>query len=360
MKKISLFVIIVLILASCQNVTEQPGYEVNGVIKGVADSTMIFFVCNDAYQDTALVINEKFRFSGTVDAPANIYLMVQNSRDYLSFWIENSVISISGEIGTFNKSTIIGSETQKYADIWYSRVLPMRKKVDSLMPYLRNRNLDKAVYDSIMKVRDEIDLEEEKVTQDFVREFNASIVSLDMLNGYKKSWGKELTTELYSSFNEELKNSDTGMKIARYLELNKNPQAGDMYIDFEMENIDGENIKLSDIEGKVILVEFWASWCYPCKVSNPELVSIYNDYKGKGFAILSVSIDKNKEQWIKAVENSGLIWENVCDFKGNENEASLIYGVNSVPYGFLINEDGKIIDRQIYIKDLRKRLEELL
>lgn len=360
MKKIKLIILTLIILSSCQHDKKLSGYEINGIIRNVEDSTAVFLSLNNKNIDTAIVIGEKFQFIGNIKEPTRVYLHFNNSRDFKVIWIENSIIRIEGEKGNFKESKITGSLTQKDNDLWWSRVRPLRKIQDSLLLIIRDRSIEKSYYDSVMAVYNEISEKEHKINQAFINEFPNSLMSASLLNVYKTTWGKEITNELYLSLSQESQVSNDGRKIARFIELNKNPQIGEKYVDFEQENVLGEKIRLSNIKGKYILVEFWASWCGPCRKANPDLVKVYDQYKNKGFEILGVSIDQDRDKWINAIEKDSLIWENVSDLIGGENEAALIYGVYSVPDNVLINEDGIIIGRKLRGNSLKNKLQELL
>ncbi len=131
-------------------------------------------------------------------------------------------------------------------------------------------------------------------------------------------------------------------------------------MDFEMEDPNGEIRKLSDFEGKLVLLEFWSSNCIPCRKENPNLVKTYEKFNPKGFEIFAVSQDIKKESWLKAIEKDSLPWIQVSDLKGHENSASLIYGVHAIPDNFLIDRNGIIIERDIRGERLNAKLKELL
>ncbi|EZH73684.1 hypothetical protein ATO12_17255 [Aquimarina atlantica] len=364
MKKIIFLLLsIVLFTASCQKEKKNSfdGYEINGYVKNIPDSTLVQILVNNKVIDSTIVIGEKFKLIGKVEKPTNVFLMTKKSRDinFKPFWLENSKIDFYAEKGNFIESKIIGSKTQEEANILDKRVLPYKKEFDSLNKILSNKSLDEVYRDSIITKFNDVRKKKLDINRVFIREYPNSLVSSQTLNLYKTTFGKETTKELFSLIDKNLHETADGKAIMKFIELSKKLNIGDKFLDFEQENLNGQKIKFSNIQKKYTLIEFWASWCIPCRKSNPELVKEYVKYKDKGFEIIGVSLDQKRNNWLKAIEKDGLVWENVSDLKGNENEVALMYGVNEIPDNFLIDENGKIIARGLRNEDLKNKLEEL-
>ncbi len=129
--------------------------------------------------------------------------------------------------------------------------------------------------------------------------------------------------------------------------------------EIEMKTPEGEMLKLSDLKGQVVLIDFWASWCGPCRKENPNVVKVYNKYNEAGFEILGVSLDKTKDKWLKAIAKDGLTWPHVSDLRGWQNKAAQTYGVRSIPHTVLVDREGKIIARNLRGPALERKLAEI-
>jgi len=270
------------------------------------------------------------------------------------------LISCKSEKSSKKVRDIIVDKNIDYADILSERRAPFFKVHSGINKIFANsENLEKQYLDSIYKIYESNRLKNEQVCRDFIKEFPNSNTSAKTLNTFKTTWEKDTIIDLFKLLPKEIKEANFGKSIARFIKIGKNPQIGEKYIDFEQENINGKMIKLSNVKAKYILVEFWASWCGPCRQSNSVLLDNYKRYRDKGFEILGVSLDSNKENWLNAVKYDKLIWENVSDLNGSENEAGLIYRVSGVPDNILINEKGIIIGRKLRGDKLEKKLEEL-
>lgn len=135
---------------------------------------------------------------------------------------------------------------------------------------------------------------------------------------------------------------------------------GSVAPDFTQKSPEGEDVSLSDFRGKVVLIDFWASWCGPCRRENPKVVKLYEEYKDQGFEILGVSLDRKKDRWLKAIEADGLVWPHVSDLKGWQNEVAQLYGVGSIPHTVLLDREGKIVAQKLRGPALEQKVAELM
>ncbi|GJM32201.1 MAG: hypothetical protein DHS20C18_12020 [Saprospiraceae bacterium] len=156
------------------------------------------------------------------------------------------------------------------------------------------------------------------------------------------------------------KNPAVAATLRQEVDQIKNYAVGGIAPDFTQQNPEGEDLSLSDFRGKVVLVDFWASWCGPCRKENPNVLKMYNKYKDKGFEILGVSLDKTKDRWVNAIEQDGLPWPQISDLKGWSNAVAQDYGVRSIPHTILLDEEGKILARGLRGKALEQKLAEVL
>ncbi|MBJ6369353.1 TlpA disulfide reductase family protein [Snuella sedimenti] len=348
--------IFILLIFSCQKKSVTNGYLVNGVIKDMPDSTKVMmYFDKDSIMGVTDIINERFQFKGSIKRPRRVMLRIESTRDQKMFWLENHKIDIDGEKGGFVNSKVSGSKTQKEADILKERKDSIHREMSKVNSMVTDSNRD-----SLFVIYNRMIDEEVEINKKFIRDYPDSYESLTVLNvGTKEKIGAAETNKLFHMLSETLQETEEGKSIKDFVEINKNPIVGGEFIDFKQMNDKGQWIQLSEIKGKYTLLEFWASWCGPCRAFNPELVELYQMYKDKGFVILSISLDTNKDKWIRAIEDDGLVWDNVSDLNGGDNRAAKIYGVRDIPDNFLIDENGVVIARYLRGNDLKQKLKSL-
>jgi len=288
-------------------------------------------------------------------------LHTKNYTDYKFFWAEPAALTLTGEKGKFRGTTITGSATQQVNDQYEAFLDPGREEVDSLRRLIYSP-ISQAKADTTMLMTQlraaETALQNRSIT--FLRDHPESIVSANILSIMGSTYGREATQELYDHFTEANKQTSFGKDIHRYLTLSRDLKINDHYADFEQSTPEGTRLKLSAVSGKLVLLEFWASWCGPCRQENPALVKTYAEFRKKGFEILGVSLDNKRAPWMAAIQNDSLPWPQVSDLKGAHNEAALIYDVNGIPMNFLIDDKGVIVAKSLRGEELRKRLAEML
>jgi thiol-disulfide isomerase/thioredoxin len=312
-------------------------FKIIGKAFGFPDSTVIYLYKNHVHHadliDSTLIINNAFQFHGSLDEHV-INAIIQtrhiaNFNTYKYFWLENSTITFTAQKENFINAVIAGSKTQD----------------------------EQNQFDSIVEINGHTD--EEKCIS-YILSHPNSIISTYYLDIFDATWGKDTSAILYHNLSKKMQNTSFGKDVFGFITLSINPKVGDKYVDFTEPDVEGKNISLSDFKGKVVLLDFWGSWCGACREDNPPLVKIYNEFNAKGFEILGVAADVNKVSWINAIKKDRLPWQNVTDLQGWNNKAAIIYAINKYPTNYLINKQGIIVGIDLKADELRAKIIESL
>lgn len=331
MKKI-IFVLIIMMMFSL-NKKEESAFSLTGKTNNFENGKVLYLKDNlsEKIIDSAIVTNNEFLFKTKISKfPSRVLLYNKEFSQWRDIWIENNKMIFDASQSDFKNAKVSGSASE---------------------------NLVQKLYENAGGLSFE---ERNKLEKDFVKDNPNSVVSAFILSVFSRDWGREFTKESYERFSGDIKKSEYGNRISNYITLNRDVEIGDQYSNVVMNDKNGNPKELSKLLGEVTLLEFWASWCGPCRKENPDLVKIYEKYKTKGFQIVAISLDKDKEKWQSAIEKDGLSWSNFCDFEVWESKAALMYGVYAVPENFLIDKNGKIVARNIRGEKLNEKLAELI
>jgi thiol-disulfide isomerase/thioredoxin len=215
--------------------------------------------------------------------------------------------------------------------------------------------------DSIETAYDELYSESQAYDSAYIADHSASFASVMILRGIFYSFTADELDAALSGLDPELHQMEEYTFLATKLERMKAVDIGQTYTDFELGTPEGNLLKVSEVHnGKVLLIDFWASWCGPCRAANPEVVEMYNAYHDQGFEILGVSLDRDSASWVKAIADDKLTWPHISDLKFWNSEGAELYGVSSIPHTVLIDQEGIITAKNLHGEELREAIEKLL
>lgn len=203
-------------------------------------------------------------------------------------------------------------------------------------------------------------LMEKELNQTALQKFGSSIALAFLVINWEDETDVAYMEEISKRLQQKFPNTQTSIYAQNRLASLKKFAIGATAPDISLPNANGETISLSSLKGKYVLIDFWAAWCGPCRQENPNVVAAYNKFKEKGFEIYGVSLDDNKDKWLKAIEKDGLQWVNVSDLEGWQSGVAKLYGVTAIPKNFLLDKQGKIIAKNLRGSALEAKLKELM
>ncbi len=360
MHRYLLFLAVVLVSLSCKQTNNH--YIIKGKLNGKVPSKVYLqkrVNGNLINFDSAMVVLNDFKFKGTVENCEMVNLKIDDNNT-LPFFIENSAININGHIDSLDNVEITGSQSHLTYLNYNKLVEPYNNIVDSIYILYKNCNNEQTLvnYENQM---DSIENIKTDLTKSFIVQNNTSVVSAYIINRYLLyNLGLNGLVEHANLLEPNLLSSQYTQNILKRIDILRTLEPGMPAPLFVQTDTNGNNISINSYKGKYLLIDFWASWCPPCRKANPQLVKLYNKYRYKNFDILGVSLDKDKKAWTNAIKADALAWQQVSELNAWNNSAAKLYGVNSIPHAILIGPDGNIIKRGIKPAELDQLLQTLL
>ena len=309
--------------------------------------------------DSAVITNEAAVLSSEKDNPQILYaLKIKGMRGSMPFFTDNKDVTVVGDINNPKDVEIMASESQAELDAYNEQLEGFDNQILDLYAVMQQAfdNNDSIMLDSLNNVGTALMEQKDSFRDEYIKAHPESFVTHYILDGVKQDYPVDQLKDLMAGFTTESIYRD---HLNEYVTKLERLEVGQPFIDFTLQSKDGENVTLSEkiAQNKLTLVDFWASWCGPCRHENPVVKAAYEQFHELGFDVIGVSVDQDEEAWLEAVENDQLPWTQVRD---SENKASEDYMVYYIPSNFLFDQNGTIVAKGLRGEDLAAKLTELL
>ena len=362
-KLIYLLTVTALGISACNSGNK--GYTISGTIEGAADGDTVFLQerSNREFNkiDTAIISKGGFSFEGSQDSTVNRYITYAKGDNQLimDFFLENGKIDV--KMGK-EENSAVGTPANNAYQEFRTQMSALNNKQNEIYESMGNPALTDEQKEAKLKEMNSLEEEMMKIIKDGIQKNIENTVGVFLLGQYNYYLEYTEIEPLLKKVPAAFQSNETIVHLKELVKTAKATAVGQKFVDFQMKTPEGKDIKLSDVagKGKVVLVDFWASWCGPCRREMPNLVEAYAKYKTKGFEIVGVSLDRDLQSWKDGIKQLNITWPQMSDLKFWESEGSRLYAIRSIPHVVLIDKDGTIVARGLHGEELQAKLAELI
>ncbi|HVZ25895.1 MAG TPA: TlpA disulfide reductase family protein [Sediminibacterium sp.] len=340
---------------------QSPGYQIDCTVKNVKENGEVLLVnrFDGKTIATAKVKNGAVQFKGHLDNPDLLQLKFPGFTGATDLFIGNEKVTVAADPAAPHFD-IKGSEFAAQYGNFLAEFTPYFTRLQSLVGTI-NGGQDPSHRDSLIQVYNQLRNQAVTAAIHFGKKQPNSPVSALVLFATQPLFEGPLELEsAYNTLGPEAHKGSFAVALQKKIDDAKIGMVGSQALDFTQKDINGKPVSLSSFRGKYVLVDFWASWCRPCRAENPNVVMAYNQYKSKNFTVLGVSLDQQKANWLEAIKADNLSWTHVSDLQYWNNAVAQLYHIQSIPSNMLIDPKGKIIARDIRGEELQQKLKEVL
>ena len=343
----------------------QAGYKITGNVEGLQSSKSYLMTINGNKIDTLAtsdITNGKFEFSGDVEGIKYAMIGFEGQRGSMPFFLENGNFTVNINATDPFANKIEGGAAQGLYNQFSDLTLDVMKQQQPLQQAFMaaNQAQDQAKMDSIENVFNQLVADMQAKELELIKANPDAYVTAFMIAQSMQQLELDAVKERFALLSEAAKMNEWGKQISEFIAQQEKTAVGATAPDFTITDTEGKEFSLYSVKAKVKLLDFWASWCGPCRGENPNVVAIYKEYHDKGLEIVGISLDNDKEAWLKAIEDDGLIWKHGSDLKGWGAAPAQLYGVRAIPATFLLDENNKIVAKNLRGDALKAKIAEML
>ena len=368
MKKIALLLTALFTFIACDT---NSGYKITGETKGIENGTKVFLqVQGDnelVSKDTVTVENNLFVFEGTTDLPELGFLTIEGNNG-IPFVLENGAISISFNKDSLQNTKIGGTPENNLFQEFTTKNRAVYTKINDFQQANQEKFMtaqaaqDTVTMNELMKGMENIQNELKGIPVEIIK--NNPKKYLSILLTENSLMQQFITIEeakgYFSNFDKKFEKTKPYQSLEKMIKASSSVEIGQKAPDFSAPSPEGTTISLKESLGKVTIIDFWASWCGPCRMENPNVVAMYNELHEKGLNIIGVSLDKDAAKWKEAIEKDGLVWNHISNLKFWQEPIAETYNVKSIPATFILDSNGVIVAKDLRDEELKAKVEELL